>query len=304
MTRKSSLLTGAAAMSSPSPVRVVSCEVSAAESAARHRHLRLGDRMHDDYNRAQAMRDERAAWVKDQLERDIAVLDGCEVGVLNVANSFNSYDVRLLQWQSTNLAAEVHHTFTPPRDRDMAVEEHLREATTKRFAKMLRWQAEKCIELGVPKTIAPEDIDLPNYTIDAPLVAMLEDVHPDRGSYLRAILNGSTYAIPRPSQNRDGPHRFEDLSVSVSRCHLFGQFNTGNDQVTLKWSKGTLSILGLSISESAIIGCAGKMLQDIIEHPWFAHPMTITAVAPMRWGGMDGFVLNLRDTQVPIPHHW
>lgn len=50
-----------------------------------------------------------------------------------------------------------------------------------------------------------------------------------------------------------------------------------------------------------MMGCAGRTLGELIDHPMFDGSMRITAVHETRSGG---FALTLEDAMGPMPAHW
>ena len=299
MKSKGALLAGVIPMPSPPPITTQTMK-------ERHaKQLSLQSRMREAYEAEEKRREQTADLIKDQIARDIEALGACGPIVLDVWPNGMSYQVKFLQWQSNNLAGIVLHDFILRDGCKSVTEALLREWVTRRFAKILRWQAQKCAELGTPKKTDPKDIDLSAFTNDAPFAAMLEDSDQDQSTYLRSVLTASrNYSLNRLFERKTSDHFVEDIDASFSRSHIHGKFITGNDTVTLKWSKGTLAVFGLDVPTSIMMVYKGKELQEVIQHPWFTHPMTITAVTPTRWSGKDGFVLDLRNTDIPVPSHW
>lgn len=249
------------------------------------------------------MREREAGWIEDQLEKDLAAL-GCGAQVLEVRpDGWASWIVQMLQWNASGIGVKIDHVMHLERRnyRDPFEEGKLRRIATKRFAKTLKQQADLARDLGAPRIFSEDEIDLSRFSIDKPLAAVIEAFWPDGGKNIRrALATNNPHAFYLDAYNRDRPV----ISLSFGRHVVRGEFTIEVDGVTLKWSKGGLSVFGAQAPETLMLGCAGHPLKHVLQHEMFDGSMFITAVNPTRWNGMDGFALTLKDTTGPMPADW
>lgn len=248
------------------------------------------------------------AWIGDQLASDIAALGGGpQIEKVTYVHGF--WNVAMLQWQANGIAARIVHEFKFERRkyREPHDEAKLRRAVSGRFSKMLARQAEQVRMLGEPRLSNPEDIDLTRFRIDMPLAAMLKATYPDAGSQLRkGLALNNEYIFRSESYNgrRNQAEGVKSVHLSLGRELIRGEFTLVVKGAVLKWSKGSLSIMGMDLPDTLWTGCVGRRLEDIFEHPWFAGDMRITAISPTRRDGVDGWALTVKGSDGPLPVEW
>lgn len=255
-------------------------------------------------------------WIGERLTADIVALGAGPV-LLKVSEQHGAFTVRMLQWQANRMGIEVDHVFKPNRQGyGVAFEEaKLGKQTSARFAKLLQNQAESARELGTPRPIAPEEITLTRYTIEKPFAAMMSHAFgQDAGPLLRSAMAANRKEIVHEARwsedKRLEQAGFVDHEVSWARDTIRGAFSTGEGDVSLTWSKGSLAIFGVDLPDSVWMGCTGQRLGSLIGHPLFDGDMLITAVHATREKGVannqarQGWTLTLKDTSGPIPTDW
>jgi hypothetical protein len=257
------------------------------------------------------LRDEReTAWVRDQVERDVEAA-GSPVGVVNVKAAYNGWTVRLMQWLPHGVGGEVDHdlTFNRTGYGDDHKEPRLRRFVTQRMAKVLRRQVEAMERLGFPRALDAAEIDLTRFRIEAPLVAMMRAAFgKDAGAKLRAAMATNQSVLGR-SYERDYEDALrgvavKDVTIQYGRGRIQGAFETTVDGVTLRWSKGGLSMFGASIPDSLVGALTGLKLGQVVEHPLFDPDLKVTSSSNARRQGRDGVALTVSGMMQEVPEDW
>lgn len=242
-------------------------------------------------------------WIKDQLYKDIQK-HGVGPEIHAVYQRYHGWIVKMLQWQPNGIAMLVDHELKMERGRYQQPfdEEILRKTVTNRFSKLLKRQAEQIQELGAPRILKPEEIDLTRYQMDKPLAAMLTAEWPEAPGLLRrGITTNDALLMGHRLANPNGRTTAE---LTYGRDVIQGKFSIDAGDVSLRWSKGALIILGITLPQTLRTACIGRPLKTVIEHPLFDGDMIITAIDIMRREGRDGLALNLKNTTQAMPAGW
>ena len=286
---------------------------AAASGAAREREAERAARNaeHERFRREREERDAReTAWVRDQFERDNAAA-GNPVDLVDVEAVYDGWKATVLQWLPHGIREKVEHTLRHTRANygDDHKEPKLRKVVTRRFAKLLRIQADMGERLGRPRKVDADEIDLSRFVIEAPLAAILEEVlGKDAGPRLRAAMAQNRPALEGRWNRECDEARLrtgvEGVELQFGRETIRGAFQTSGGRFSFRWSKGGLQLFGTSIPDSLVPAMVGRRVGEVVEHPLLDPGMLITSATLMGRNGDEGVALTVKDATRPVPAGW
>lgn len=257
-------------------------------------------------------RERERSIIEDEIRVMVAEA-GSPVTVVSVTDGYRHWDVTLLQWLANGAGAKRVNTLKVDRGFDDVPETKLRRMVRGRFAKLLQTQVETAHTRGPARILQPEELDLSAMRIEAPIAAMLEMVFGRKAGFvLRHMIAKDLSRITYDGTMIDGRRMsdllkdsgFENFELEAGRNSIKGVVQVKAGDVSLEWSKGGLNAFGLPLPTTVLMGCAGRTLGDVFEHPLFDPSIRITAVSTVRSSGRDGVALTTKDFLRTIPEGW
>lgn len=296
---------------------VMAMEVLSAEAEDRRAAIARGvrrafpGRSAKEPSKYEISRERERSIIEDEIRAMVAEA-GSPVTVVGVTDGCRHWDVTLLQWLANGAGAKRVNALKVDGGMDDVPEARLRRMVRGRFAKLLQTQTETARTRGPARILQPEELDLSAMRIEAPVAAMLGKVFGrSAGFVLRHMIAKDLSRITYDGTMIDGRRMsdilkdsgFENFELEAGR-NVKGVMQVKVGDAFLEWSKGGLNMFGLPLPTTVLMGCTGRTLGDVFEHPLFAPSIRITAVSTVRSSGRDGVALTTKDFLHDIPEGW